>query len=148
MASESARFAQTEIALDHLPGGGGTQRLPRLIPLAVAYDMLLTGRVMAAEEALRLGFINAMHQDEALVTETLRFAERIAARAPVAIRYTMEAVRSGLLGPLSSGMRLERALASLVNEFAEAKAGMEQFLHSGRRPVDEDKTSERAPRWP
>jgi enoyl-CoA hydratase len=137
LAAQTARFAQTEIALDHLPGGGGTQRLPRLLPLAVAYDMLLTGRALSAEEGLRLGFVNAVFPEANLVEQTLGLATQIAARSSVAIRYTMDAIRVGLLGSLETGIRLERALASLVNQSSAAKAGMQEFLEAGRRPFSE-----------
>jgi enoyl-CoA hydratase len=135
VCSESARFAQTEIALDHLPGGGGTQRLPRLVPLSFAYEHLLLGEPIPAEEARRVGLVNHVWPDAELVDRTVDLARRIARRGPVAVRYTMEAVRIGLQGPLDSGMRLERAMASLVNESREAKEGMRAFFESGRRPT-------------
>jgi enoyl-CoA hydratase/carnithine racemase len=135
ICADDARFAQTEIALDHLPGGGGTQRLPRLVPLGIAYEHLLLGTPIDAATALRLGFVNHVCPRATLMDEALALAMRIAARGPVAIRYTMEAIRSGLMAPLEVGMRLERAFASLVNESAEARAGMVQFFGKGRRPV-------------
>ena len=135
VCADDARFAQTEIALDHLPGGGGTQRLPRLIPLGLAYEHLLLGTPIDAATALRIGFVNHVCPRAELMHHALDLASRIARRGPVAIRYTMEAVRSGLMAPLEVGMRLERAFASLVNDSAEARAGMEQFFSTGRRPV-------------
>lgn len=135
VCSESARFAQTEIALDHLPGGGGTQRLPRLVPLSFAYEHLLLGDPIPAAEAWRIGLVNHVWPDGELVDKAVELARRIARRGPVAVRYTMEAVRIGLQGPIDSGMRLERAMASLVNESKEAKEGMRAFFESGRRPT-------------
>jgi enoyl-CoA hydratase/carnithine racemase len=135
VCADDARFAQTEIALDHLPGGGGTQRLPRLIPLGLAYEHLLLGTPIDAATALRIGFVNHVCARAELMGHALDLASRIAARGPVAIRYTMEAVRSGLMAPLEVGMRLERAFAALVNESEEARAGMAQFFGAGRRPV-------------
>lgn len=135
ICSEDARFAQTEIALDHLPGGGGTQRLPRLLPLGLAYEHLLLGTPIDAATALRLGFVNHLCKPAELLPHALDLAQRIAARGPVAIRYTMEAIRCGLMAPLEVGMRLERAFASLVNESDEARAGMVQFFGDRRRPV-------------
>ncbi|MFZ5780025.1 MAG: enoyl-CoA hydratase/isomerase family protein [Pseudomonadota bacterium] len=135
VCSESARFAQTEIALDHLPGGGGTQRLPRLVPLSFAYEHLLLGEPIVAEEAWRIGLVNHVWPDTELVDRAVDLACRIARRGPVAVRYTMEAVRLGLQGPLDSGMRLERAMAALVNESPEAREGMRAFFESGRRPT-------------
>ena len=135
VCAESARFAQTEIALDHLPGGGGTQRLPRLLPLGIAYEHLLLGNPIDAATALRLGFVNHVWPEAELLDRTFDLAGRIAARSATAVRYTMEAVRNGLQGSLESGMRLERALASLANESPEARAGMRQFFDDDRRPV-------------
>lgn len=139
VCAADARFAQTEIALDHLPGGGGTQRLPRLVPLGIAYEHLLLGTPIEAREAHRIGLVNHVWPVRELERKALDLATRIAARGPTAVRYTMEAVRTGLQGPLESGMRLERAFASLVNESPEARAGMEQFFGSGRRPVSKAK---------
>ena len=134
VCGESARFAQTEIALDHLPGGG-TQRLPRLVPLSFAYEHLLLGEPIPAAEALRIGLVNHVWSDAEVLERAVDLARRIAARAPTAVRYTMEAVRTGLQGSLESGMRLERAMAALVNESREAKEGMRAFFESGRRPT-------------
>jgi enoyl-CoA hydratase/carnithine racemase len=135
VCSESARFAQTEIALDHLPGGGGTQRLPRLVPLSFAYEHLLLGEPIPAVEARRIGLVNHVWPDDELLDRAVDLGRRIARRGPVAVRYTMEAVRVGLQGQLDAGMRLERAMAALVNESYEAKEGMRAFFESGRRPT-------------
>lgn len=135
VCSESARFAQTEIALDHLPGGGGTQRLPRLVPLSFAYEHLLLGEPIPAAEAHRIGLVNHVWPDAELLEHAVELGRRIARRAPTAIRYTMEAVRIGLQGSLDSGMRLERTMAALVNESPEAREGMRAFFEKGRRPT-------------
>ncbi len=135
VAGQSARFGQTEIALDHLPGGGGTQRLPRLIPLGAAYEYLLTGTPIPAAEAYRLGLVNHVWPDEALAANAIDLAGRIAARGRTAVRYTMEAVRTGLMAPPEVGMRLERAFAALTGEAEEARAGMAEFFDAGRRPT-------------
>ncbi len=140
VASESARFGQTEIALDHLPGGGGTQRLPRLIPLGAAYEYLLTGETFTAAEAHRLGLVNHVWPDDQLMPNALGLANRIAARGRTAVRYTMEAVRTGMMAPLEVGMRIERAFASLTGDSGEARDGMEQFFAKTRRAVDDDQT--------
>jgi enoyl-CoA hydratase len=128
VASETARFGQTEIVHDHIPGGGGTQRLPRLIPLSAAYEHLLTGDPIPAEDALRLGLVSHVWPVAELMERTLELAGRIAARSPTAVRYTLEAVRDGLEGSLATGLRLERALAALVADSPEYKTGIEAFL--------------------
>jgi enoyl-CoA hydratase len=128
VASDDARLGQPEIALDHLPGGGGTQRLPRLVPTGLAYEYLLTGDPIPAAEAWRIGLVNHVWPKAQFMDRALAFADRIAARAPVAVRYTLEAVREGLKGPLEVGLRLERAMAGLVIESPEARQGLHDFL--------------------
>src|SRR5713101_1984765 len=128
LASDDAKFGQPEISLDHLPGAGGTQRLPRLVPVGIAYEYLLTGDPIPAPEAHRLGLVNHVWPKAEFMARTLTFAARIAERAPVAVRYTLEAIREGLKGPLDVGLRLERAMSGLVLESPEARQGLEQFL--------------------
>ncbi len=128
VASEDARFGQPEITLGHIPGAGGTQRLPRLVPVGIAYEYLLTGEPIAAEHAYRIGLVNYVWPKADLLPNTLALASKIAERGPVAVRYTLEAIRAGLNAPLPVGLRLERALAGLVLESAEAKAGLDAFL--------------------
>lgn len=128
VASEDAALGQPEILLDHIPGAGGTQRLPRLVPLGLAYEYLLTGDAIPAAEAHRIGLVNHVWPTAELMQRSIRLAERIAERSPVAVSMTMDAVRDGSAGPLDSGLRLERALASLVLESEEAAAGMRNFL--------------------
>ena len=128
VAAETAKFGQTEIAHDHIPGGGGTQRLPRLLPLGVAYEHLLTGDPISAQDAWRLGFVNHVWPADELMPNALALARRIAERSKVAVGYTMEAVRDGLQGPLDAGLRLERALASLVSESKDHDTGIERFF--------------------
>lgn len=138
VAVEGAKLGQTEIALDHLPGGGGTQRLPRLVPLGFAYEHLLTGEPIEAEDAHRVGLVNHVWPRDEFAGRTADLAQRIAARGPVAVRYTLEAIREGLKGPLSSGIRLERALASIVLGSEDAQKGLEEFFTKGRRAGSED----------
>lgn len=131
-ASDTAILGQPEIALDHLPGAGGTQRLPRLIPLGIAYEYLLTGDAIPAHEAHRLGLVNHVWPAAEFMPRTLALAGRIAERSPIAIQLTLEAVRLGLQGSLDSGLRLERALASLAIESDEAQQGIRNFLDKKR----------------
>lgn len=133
VAADHAKLGQPEIALDHLPGGGGTQRLPRLIPKGIAYEYLLTGDAIPAAEAHRLGLVNHVWPRAEFMRRTLDLAGRIADRAPVAVRFTLEAIREGLNAPLDVGLRLERAFAGLVLESPEARAGLEEFLAKKRK---------------
>jgi enoyl-CoA hydratase/carnithine racemase len=127
MCSDNAQFGQTEIRHDHLPGAGGTQRLPRLIPLSAAYELLLTGDALSAADALRLGLVSRVTTRQDLLPEAIALARRIAARSRIVVQYTLEAIREGLAGPLEQGLRLERALAALVMESAEAQQGLKTF---------------------
>ncbi len=136
LARADAKLGQTEIALDHIPGGGGTQRLPRLIPAGIATEYLLTGDPIPAEVAWRLGLVNHVWPKESFREEVMALARRIAQRSPTAVRYTLDCIREGLRGPPESGQRLERALASLVMESAEARDGIAAFLARKRRPSD------------
>ena len=132
VAVEGASLGQTEIALDHLPGAGGTQRLPRLVPLGFAYEHLLTGEPIDAADAHRVGLVNHVWTRETFAERTVDLARRIAARSPDAVRYTLDAVREGLKSPLSVGLRLERALASMVIEGADARRGLDDFFAKRR----------------
>jgi enoyl-CoA hydratase len=132
-AGESAILGQPEIALDHLPGAGGTQRLPRLIALGPAFEYLLTGDPIPAAEAHRLGLVNHVWPDGELLDRTLALAARIGARSPTAVRLSLDAIRFGLQGTLEAGLRLERSLAALALESDEAQQGLRAFLARGRK---------------
>lgn len=130
IASADAVFALPETGLGLIPGGGGTQRLPRLIGLGRALDMLLTGERIDANEALRSGLISRLVPDHAaLATEVAALAERIAARPPVATCFAKEAARAGVQIDLPAGLRLERALFTLLlsgDERSEALAAFRE----------------------
>lgn len=134
VASEGSTFAQSEITLDHLPGAGGTQRLPRLVPIGFAYEHLLLGDPISSETALQIGLVNHVWPKSELHDRAFALAERIAARSPTAIRLTLEAIREGLNAPLDVGLRVERALAGLSLESDEARAGLAEFLEKKRKP--------------
>ena len=108
VASETASFGQPEINVGVFPGAGGTQRLPRAVGKAVAMDMILTGRMLSAEEALALGLVARVVMKEAWLDEAKRVAREIAAKSPIAIRLAKEAVDAAFESPLSVGLELER----------------------------------------
>ena len=136
IAARSARLGQPEVKLGILPGGGGTQRLPRLVGYGAALRLILTGELIDAEEAERLGMVDLVVDDDLLATRAGELAASIAAQSPVALRLAKKAVRGALELPLTAGLRLEREL--FVTAFAsEDKAeGVAAFLEK------------RAPRWP
>ncbi|MGH7321383.1 MAG: enoyl-CoA hydratase/isomerase family protein, partial [Candidatus Rokuibacteriota bacterium] len=138
LASDDASFGQPEIRLAHIPGGGGTQRLPRAIGLGRAYESLLTGEPIAAAEAYRMGLVNHVYPKAELRGRAFELAERIARQSPVAVAMTLQAVRLGWT-PLAAGLRLERALGSLTLLTPESQRGLEAFLAArkgGRRTAD------------
>jgi len=115
MASADARFALTETRLGLIPGGGGTQRLPRLIGLGPALDLLLSADRIDAKRAHQLGVVTRVSPDrDALMTEALALAEAIAERPPAAIAFVKEAAIEGYGRDLRGGLRLEKALFAML----------------------------------
>jgi enoyl-CoA hydratase len=128
VAASTARFGQPEINLGILPGYGGTQRLPRLVGRGVALDLLLTGRQITADEALRIGLVNRVVPSFDLLRESKDVAAALAAKAPIASRYIMEAVNRGLDGSFDTGQALEATLFGLVTSTADMREGTTAFL--------------------
>ena len=127
LCSPNATFGLPEVRWAILPGQGGTQRLPRLVPPAVALEMILTGRPIDAERALRVGLVNAIHPRESLAAAALELAEVIAGHAPRAVRHAREAVWRGLDLPLAEGIRVEQALAEPLRDAPENRAARAAF---------------------
>lgn len=134
VASETARFGQPEINLGVLPGAGGTQRLTRAVGKAVAMDMILTGRMLSAREALAAGLVARVVAREAWLTEAKRVAAEIAAKGPVAVRLAKEAVDAAFETPLAAGVELERRAFYLARASEDATEGLNAFLE--KRPPD------------
>ncbi len=115
VASSDAVFGLPEVNLGLIPGAGGTQRLPRLIGMGRALDLMLTGERLGAEEALRLGVVTRLAPShEALAEQAMALAEAIAAKPPVAAAHVKEAVRAGMDLDLKAGLELERNLFTLL----------------------------------
>jgi enoyl-CoA hydratase len=128
VAAETARLGQPEINLGLIPGFGGTQRLPRLIGMSRALDLLLTGRTVSAHEAHELGLVNRVVATGELLSTASAMAAEIASKPPAAVRAILEAVSSGLDVPLVRGQQMESALFGLVADTADAKEGTRAFL--------------------
>lgn len=128
IAGRSARLGQPEIKLGILPGGGGTQRLPRLVGLGRAMRLVLTGELIDAEQAERIGLVDGVVDDAELAEHTLELARTLAGQSPVALRLVKDAIRAAVEMPLSAGLQFEREL--FVTAFAsEDKAeGVRAFL--------------------
>ena len=128
VASETAKFGQPEINLGVLPGAGGTQRLTRAVGKAIAMDMILTGRMIGAREALGLGLVARVVAREAWLDEAKRAAGEIAAKAPIAVRLAKEAVDQAFEAPLSAGVEFERRAFYLARASEDATEGLTAFV--------------------
>jgi enoyl-CoA hydratase len=134
IASTTARFGQPEVNLGLIPGGGATQRLPRVVGLGAALRLILTGEPVDAAEALRMGLVEEVTEPEDCLERAIAVAERIARNSPVAVAAARRATRAALGLPLAAGLDLERA-AFLAAFAAEDRAeGIAAFLEK-RQPV-------------
>jgi len=134
IAGESAKFGQPEINLGTFPGAGGTQRLPRAIGKAKAMDLILTGRMMDAQEAERAGLVSRVVPDAKLLEEAHAVAARIASYSTPALMMAKEAVNRAYEVPLAEGVRFERRLFHASFALADQKEGMEAFVQK-RKPA-------------
>jgi enoyl-CoA hydratase len=133
IAGEDAQLGLTEINLAIIPGGGGTQRLPRLVGRGKALEMILTGARLPAAEALRIGLVERVVPPAEVLPAAMQLARTLADKAPVALRYAKEAVVKGLALPLADGLRLEGDLSTLLRTTEDRLEGARAFLEK-RRP--------------
>jgi len=131
VVARGARLGQPEILLGIIPGGGGTQRLARLVGPARAKDLVLTGRYVSADEALGMGLVDRVAEPERLESEALEFASRLAAGAVVAQGMAKRAIDDGLGLPLAEGLSLERELFAKAFATRDAEIGVSSFLAGG-----------------
>ncbi|HVF46293.1 MAG TPA: enoyl-CoA hydratase-related protein [Pyrinomonadaceae bacterium] len=134
IASQTARFSQPEINLGIMCGGGGTQRLPRLIGEGRAMEMALTGDMIDAETAHRFGLVNHVYPTDQLEAETMKLAEKIAEKAPVALQLSKEAVKFASRSNLDEGLRREVDLFAICFSTEDKQEGVAAFLGK-RKPV-------------
>jgi enoyl-CoA hydratase len=135
IASTNARLGQPEVKIGIIPGYGGTQRLPRLIGKGAALKMILTGEMINAAEALRLGLVDEVVAPDQLLPRAEQLAQTIAGMAPLAIRDSIRAVNAGYDLPLASGLELEASLFGLACSTNDKREGAQAFLEK------------RAPNW-
>ena len=128
LASEEARFSLPETSLGVIPGYGGTQRLARIVGSGRALEMMLAGREVSADEALRFGLVNRVVAHEQLLSEAERLTREIASLAPLAIRACLKAVTRGLSLPLEEGLELEAELFSSLFASEDMREGTQAFL--------------------
>jgi len=132
IAAAHALLGQPEINLGIIPGGGGTQRLPRLVGLGQALRMILTGEPISAAEALRIGLVEEVVEGSALASRVRELAGTIARKSPVALAAAREATRASMQTPLSEGLRVESGLYLLAFASADKQEGVRAFLE--KRP--------------
>ncbi|MEJ2167451.1 MAG: enoyl-CoA hydratase-related protein [Desulfobacterales bacterium] len=132
-ASENAKFGQPEINLGVIPGFGGTQRLPRLIGTNMAKELIFTGKMISAEEALRLGLANKVVAREKLMEEVFQTAAVIASKGKASLREAKQAINNGMNVDLASGCNIEIDAFSLCYASPDAKEGTSAFLEK-RKP--------------
>ena len=127
-AASTAKLGQPEINLGIIPGWGGTQRLARVAGLGVAKDLVLTGRTVAAEEALRLGLVSAVYEPGELLERTLETARALAAKSPVALAYAKEALNLGAMGEQHAHLETEERLFAMLFASEDQTEGMSAFV--------------------
>jgi len=132
IAAETARLGQPEINLGILPGYGGSQRLPRLVGTGIALEILLSGEMVSASRAYEIGLVNKVVPGSELLAEAKKMAGMLASKAPIAVRYIIEAVNAGVEMPLSEGQFIEATLFGLIASTEDMKEGTKAFLEKRR----------------
>lgn len=128
ICSENALFGQPEVGLGITPGFGGTQRLARIVGVGMAKQMVLSARNIKADEALRIGLVNAVYPQEELMNEAMKLASAIAANAPIAVRASKKAINEGLALPIEEAVVVEeKAFGSCFGTHDQIE-GMSAFL--------------------
>ena len=133
IAAKEARLGQPEVKLGMIPGFSGTQRLARLIGKGLALELVLSGEMVTAAQALRMGLVNRVVSRKELIPCCRRLAEAILANAPLAVRYSMEAIHKGYEMPLREGLLLEASLFGLCFGTQDRQEGTRAFLEK-RKP--------------
>jgi enoyl-CoA hydratase len=131
VAGESARLGQPEILLGVIPGAGGTQRLPRLIGPARAKDLVFSGRMVGAAEALEIGLVDQVVPDSGVYQAAVDMVKRYAAGPALALRAAKQAIDAGLGVDLATGLELERVQFAALFGTEDQRAGMRSFLENG-----------------
>src|SRR2546421_3753553 len=128
LAVETAKFGQPEVTLGLVPGGGGTQRLPRLVGKGRALQLILSGEMISAQEAYRIGLVNEIVPAADLITRAEVILKKIGANAPIAVKFSLEAVNKGLETSQSEGQLLEASYFGLCAATEDKKEGTSAFL--------------------
>jgi len=134
IASENATFGQPEVNVGIMPGAGGTQRLTRAVGKHKAMEMILTGKPISAEQALRIGLINRIVPPESLMKEARKIAEEIASKPPISVLAAKDAILKAHDTAMETGLEYERKVFYMLFATEDAKEGMKAFLEK-RKPV-------------
>jgi enoyl-CoA hydratase len=137
-ASDASRFGQPEVGLGVIPGFGGTQRLPRLVGPAKARELIFTGEIIRADEALRIGLVQAVFPKDDFMTAVKKRAGLVVAQAPLAVSQAKRAIDRGLDLPLERGCELEQQAFGVLFATEDRREGMSAFVEK-RKPVFESK---------
>ena len=132
ICSDNAIFGQPEVGLGITPGFGGTQRLARLVGQGMAKQMIYTARNIKADEALRIGLVNAVYPQSELLNEAKKLAETIARQAPIAVRNSKKAINDGLQVDMDKAIEIEERLFGDCFETEDQRAGMGNFLEKDK----------------
>jgi enoyl-CoA hydratase len=133
IAGKTAKLGQPEVKLGILPGYGGSQRLTRLCGKGIAHELCLTGEMISAEEALRIGLVNHIYEPAELIPAAEALAKKIIANGPLAVKFTMEAIERGIEMPLQEGLFLEATLFGVACATDDMREGTKAFLE--KRPA-------------
>jgi len=128
LAVEGAKFGQPEVKIGVMPGAGGTQRLPRLIGKGRALQLILTGEVISAQEAYRIGLVNEIVPSSNLIPRAEAILNQIISNAPLGVKFSIEAVNKGLEASVSEGLLLEASLFAVCAGSEDKKEGTSAFL--------------------
>ena len=128
LASAKAKFGQPEVGLGITPGCSGTQRMPRLIGMGKAKELIYTADIIDAAEAYRIGLVNHVYEPEALMEEAMKMAEKIASKAPIAVKNSKEAINRGIQTDMDSAVAIEAYLFGLCFASEDQKEGMTAFF--------------------
>ena len=128
LASTKAKFGQPEVGLGITPGFSGTQRMPRLIGMGNAKELIYTADIIDAAEAYRIGLVNHVYEPEALMEEAMKMAEKIASKAPIAVKNSKEAINRGIQTDMDSAVAIEAYLFGLCFASEDQKEGMTAFF--------------------
>ena len=139
LASEKAKFGQPEVGLGITPGFGGTQRLARLVGLGMAKQLIYTAKNIKADEALRIGLVNAVYPLAELMPAAEKLAETIAKNAPIAVRACKKAINDGMQVDIDRAVTIEEGLFGSCFETADQKEGMGAFLEKRKHEPYQNK---------